>query len=159
MGIVGQFRAVPDALVDDVITDMEHNLHTSLPIRYYPGHGQLWHEMTSVVLPTPYVIDGPLCLDLRNLRNSRWENYSPIRRVPLLFSGSFHRVLCLPRHLTVQEAQSRIQNRAPPDHLWQLITIGMENWMAQRLILPEHLQEELLAYRQLVRVARVHEVA
>ena len=82
MGIVGQFRAVPDALVDDVITDMERNLHTSLPIRYYPGHAQLWHEVTSVVLPTPYVIEGELALDLRN---SRWENYCPIRRVPLLF--------------------------------------------------------------------------
>ena len=151
MGIVGQFRAVPDALVDDVITDMERNLHTSLPIRYYPGHAQLWHEVESVVLPTPIVIEGELALDLRN---SRWENYCPIRRVPLLFSGSLYRVLCIPRHLTVQEAQSRIQNRAPPDHLWQLITVGLENWMAQRLILPAYLQEELMAYRQLMRVAR-----
>ena len=151
MGIVGQFRAVPDALVDDVIADMEQSLHTSAPIRYYPGHAQLWHEVTSVVLPTPYVIEGELAIDLRN---GRWENYCPIRRVPLLFSGSLYRVLCLPRHLTVQEAQSRIQNRAPPDHLWQLITVGLENWMAQRLILPAYLQEELMAYRQLMRVAR-----
>ena len=150
-GVIGQIRAQPEAVADQVLEEVQARIHAEVPPRKHPRTAMLWRDVQSVILPHPVVPEGANVLDLRR---GRWELYQPLRYIPLTARGELRRLIVVPESISHESAQIRVERAATRGQHWQVIAVSYDNWIAQPLMLPEHIQLDLLSYDEMVRAQR-----
>ena len=150
-GVIGQMRAQPEALADQVLEEVQARIHAEVPPRKHPRTATLWRDAQSVILPHPIVPEGANILDLRR---GRWELHQPLRHIPLMARGELQRLIVAPESISHEAAQIRVERAATRGQHWQVIAVSYDNWIAQPLMLPEHIQLDLLSYDEMARVQR-----
>ena len=132
-GVIGQIRAQPEAIADQVLEEVQARIHAEVPPRKHPRTAILWRDVQSVILPHPVVPEGANVLDLRR---GRWELYQSLRYIPLMARGELRRLIVVPESISHESAQIRIERAATRGQHWQVIAVSYDNWIAQPLMLP-----------------------
>ena len=148
---VGKVRAPPNSLVTDVLADVEQKIKPHRPIRIVPQGAQLWSDVTFLMVPARLALDTDRPYDLRM---GRWEYYQFPRHVPVLVSGRIGPIVVFPWHLSMQQAQLRL-NRTTAQHIiWHLTATSWQSWVITEMHLPDEITEQLEELRELRAVPR-----
>ena len=150
-GVIGQIRAHPSSLPEDVLSDFADRVKPWALPRIYPHDALTWDDVQSVILPPPEQVVGHNAIDLRK---SRWELYEELRKIPLMKDGNIIHVLHVPRSLTLSRCQLRVERAATRLQIWQLTALSVENWVAHVVDITPEMQRGLAGFDETVRRAR-----
>ena len=140
LGAVGAVQAYPLARAADVVETVIEKVKPTDLVQVIPHSAYHWREVEKIIIPPQTKVDVHQGVDLRL---SRWELYQEVRHVPIMAYGRVIRTIVLPWHITMDNAMSRIEDRAPAHKQWLMSSVSPQNWVLHQLMLPESVREEL----------------
>ena len=146
---IGWIAAAPGACVTQVVADFVDKVKPHSLIDVYPFSALRWKDVIHVKLwePEPPKVDRYM-----DMRHGRWERLQEIRHVPALRDGLLLDTLLFPWHLSIQEAQQRLDLEVEEVDLrqqWQIVAINIGEWVVSKMRLPPMIQEDLEDLRYL----------
>ena len=137
---IGGIFAAETARARTVVNDLESFMHLRCPLVILPGDAWLWGEVRALQLPRP----SPLtCQSPYDMREGRWEYHQWTRYVPVIRSGQLECTVVIPRHLSLQQAQERMNSTIDVTEFRMVAAPMHEVWVICPLRLPQEVVEAI----------------
>ena len=150
--LYGHIYAAPGADVTEVLDEFVLRVRPLSMVEINPIQAIQWRHVTFLAIDLP---PQPRTRHTYDMRMNGWERLQRIRLVPVILNGELIDTLIFPWHLSLQQAQFRIDEVVSDEEYWSLGAVSYDNWVVVGAYLPpslrEHLQEleDLRAERRL----------
>ena len=144
--IVGHLYAAENALVVQVIGDIENQVLPKYPLSWSPRGVKLWSQDTEVHINNPVV---PRCLHPLDLRHGVWESRQKERYIPILKQGLVSGTVIVSWETPICAVQHRLDITCAADKHWRVMALTHEEWCIVALTLPPDIVEDLEELQEL----------
>ena len=134
VALVGEVRANPQALAEEVIREMANELALAQTPSVTPEDAVTWEQVEGVRMALPPPLRRPVVIDLRD---DAWERYQWPRLMPLLEAGNVDHHIVIPAADTLREAQNRVNAWTEYPSIHIVMALDCEQWLVHRIQVPE----------------------
>ena len=143
---IGRIRAPPNALVREVLADVESRILPHRPMVPIPYTAELWLDLTAIQIPARPMLDTIQPMDMRT---GRWEVFQTPRHVAVITPSGIQSVAVFPSSISMRSAQIRLNNMMHDYTYYHLSATAYDTWVITIRRLPEEIREMLLELEEL----------
>ena len=143
---IGRIRAPPNALVREVLADVESRICPHQPMWPIPTTAELWIDVVAIQIPARPMLDTIQPMDMRW---GRWEVFQVPRHVPVISTRGVECVAVFPSQLSMRNAQIRLNNAAHDHTYYHLSATAPDIWVITVRRLPQEIRDMLLELEEL----------
>ena len=125
--------AEPSARPEEVARDMRDTLHLDYMPRYIPEEAVSYMDIDEWVMQDEIQVNA---VNFKDLRVDAWERLQRTRMMVVLQEGVVQDTLVIPYHISIEEAQSRVDELFRTWEIHQVTAVNGRNWVVVRTTLP-----------------------